>query len=222
MSALSDRSQRSYHLRVECPPDLAFLDIDLLREAGAEDLQEGTEDEYHARTGPDYAQMYSTARLETADHTATVEVRVPFVGYLRAIWITSMFTAGVFLAGQVWLERLSGAADAQADAAVALLLVGPSILAAYLVRPGEHAIATRLLRPARYAIACAGLLSYVGAGCIVFGVRDAHLAVIWTILSSIAVLIAGFMSFIVVRTRKELADAASGHGLTRPGRVIVF
>jgi hypothetical protein len=164
---------------------------------------------YETRVDVESAQVYTTPSIVPADHVVAVTMRVPLVGYLRAVWLTSVALAAILLMGRWLIGRLEEAMAQRADAAVALLLVAPSLLAAYLIRPGEHAIASRLLRPIRYAIAVAGSLSYVGAASLVLGWRGTPERVVWTVIAAIAALIAIGITIVVDLTRRDLNEVAA-------------
>lgn len=97
---------------------------------------------------------------------ASVRLRLgpPFGGAVLAMFVTSLIVAALLWVVEDRLVELDG----QTSAAVLLLL--PALLAAYLVRPGEHAFATRLLRGVRLASLVVGLCAIVGATVIGAGV----------------------------------------------------
>jgi hypothetical protein len=108
------------------------------------------------------------------------------------------------LGGYIFLDRLVGVAENQSDAAVALLLVAPSLLTAYLVQPGEHPIASRVLRPLRYLVALSALSTYVVASMLVLGFSKAVISTWWLRLTQFAVGVSVVLLAAVVATVLDL------------------
>lgn len=213
---------RSYHMRIEAPQDLVLTDVVLVRVERDETVTPSAAESYEAKLSAESAQVYTTSTMRPAEHVVGVTMRVPVVGYLRAIWLTSVATAIVLAVGRWQIERVEAAIQQRADAAVALLLVAPSLLAAYLVRPGEHAIASRLLRPIRYAIAGAGSLSYVAAALLVLGWTGDRLRIAWLVLAAMSVAIAVAVSAVVGLTRRDINAAAEAMTGTDRRTIVVL
>jgi hypothetical protein len=213
---------RSYHIRIEAPEELALTDVVLVRVERDQSAKPSSAESYEARLSAESAQVYTTSTMRPAEHVVGVTMRVPIVGYLRAIWLTSVATA-VVLAVALWqIDRVEAASQQRADAAVALLLVAPSLVAAYLVRPGEHAIASRLLRPTRYAIAASGSLSYVAAALLVLDWSGDDLRVAWWAIAVISALIAIAITVVVALTKRDLKAAAEAMTRTDRRTVVVL
>lgn len=105
--------------------------------------------------GPDRAHVYyvgTAARLR-----AQVSLHAPTSGFLRASLYTALFAVAIFASGIALHDRVK---NANVDASVALLLLVPTLLAAYLARPGEHALLGRQIRPVRYALAALVLADF--------------------------------------------------------------
>jgi hypothetical protein len=207
---------RSYHMQIEAPQDMVLTDVVLVRVERDPAVQPTSAESYEARLSAESAQVYTTSTMKPAEHVVGVTMRVPIVGYLRAIWLTALATAAVLGIGYWQMDRVEAAVQQRADAAVALLLVAPSLLAAYLVRPGEHAIASRLLRPTRYAIAATGGLSYAAASLLVLGWSGNDLRLAWCVIAACSVLIALAITVVVALTRRDLRSA--GDAMTRTDR----
>ena len=58
-------------------------------------------------------------------------------------------------------------AKAEADAVVALLLLGPGLVSAYVVRPGEHGRVSGFLRGPRSLVGVSGLTAFFAAALVV-------------------------------------------------------
>ena len=83
--------------------------------------------------------------------------------------VLAMFLTSLIVVALLWVvEGRLADLDGQTSAAVLLLL--PALLAAHLVRPGQHAFATRLLRGVRCLSLVVGVCAIVGATVIGAGV----------------------------------------------------
>jgi multisubunit Na+/H+ antiporter MnhC subunit len=87
-------------------------------------------------------------------------------GYLRSLILASGFNATILGVGIALHDALTPAGT-NIDAAVAVLLVAPGLVSAYLARPGEHVLVGRLVRPLRYALVLSTLAVYVAAGAVI-------------------------------------------------------
>jgi len=79
----------------------------------------------------------------------------------RAGFLTSALVASVITTTMLSLAALKAPdvlRDGKSDAGAAALLLAPTLLAAYIVRPGEHVITSKMLRWARYALVADGIL----------------------------------------------------------------
>lgn len=217
---------RGYHLRVESPPGMVLTDAALFRvfdETNFEvpdDLESAPLRGYQKRIGPEGAQIYGTSSLRSGvPQRAAVALRVPILGFLRAAWLASILTLGVLLAGRLFMNDIERALSSRADAGVAIALIGPTLLAAYLVRPDEHAITSRLVRPLRYALAVSALLSYMGAGSLVIADGSDNLETFWNWLLVGSSIVAAYLSTVVAATQLDLRTASKLPVDTQPDSV---
>lgn len=111
---------------------------------------------------PDRAHVYAS-ELGRKRLQAHLAVHVPLPGFLRAAFLSVVLSFVTLLAGLILHDDLQKATS-DVDAAVALLLLAPTLLSAYLVRPGEHALVSDLLRWVRYLITMSMVAVYVAAG----------------------------------------------------------
>jgi hypothetical protein len=81
----------------------------------------------------------------------------------RALLVSSLMASVVItiLLGALW--RAPGSLVHHEDAAVALLVIFPALLALLVVRPGEHPITTQLVRGVRFLVIAAAMLPVVDA-----------------------------------------------------------
>lgn len=88
-----------------------------------------------------------------------IRLRAVRAGFLTAGLVTAWLVVALLHFGHNQLPKLTGS---NLEATAALLLVLPTILAAYLLRSGEHQLASRLLLGPRLLLAsrvCNGLLA---------------------------------------------------------------
>ncbi len=79
-------------------------------------------------------------------------------------FITGATVAGIFVAVAMWAAFfLAGAAKSSPNSVPTLLLLVPSVIAAYAVRPSVHRLTARLLRGARVVVMVSALLPFIGA-----------------------------------------------------------
>ncbi len=211
----------SYHLRFEAPPEIALTEVGLFRIQREQIRSPGPAESYDARMGAESVQVYTTSTIEPGEHVVAVSMRVAILGHLRAMWLTSLAMAAVLIAGRTLLTRLDIATQNRSDAAIALLLVAPSLVAAYLVRPGEHVMVSRLLRPIRYGLAAGACLNYVGAAVLVLGWQGGGLSTTWTIIAVASGAIAVAISLVVLLTKRDLDSAAEHEGSTEQRKILV-
>jgi hypothetical protein len=104
------------------------------------------------------------------DAAVVVELRMKRGGFLRPAFLTCLLASGLLIAGCYRLSALA----ANVEPATTLLLLVPGLLAAYLVRPGEHALAAFLLFGIRVMVLIAGLCSVIAGALLVakVGVHD--------------------------------------------------
>jgi hypothetical protein len=96
----------------------------------------------------------------------------------------AVITTSIVLAAFVVLT-LRGVPGDHSDSAVAALLVAPSALAIYVVRPFEHGLTSRLLFGIRSVVTAAGLLAFAAAAMVA---TDARRTAAWWVAAGLAFL----------------------------------
>jgi hypothetical protein len=96
---------------------------------------------------------------------------------LPPAWLTTVIVAAITTAVAVSTD-----AFASQNSGTALLLVGPSALALYIVRPLENRLTTRVLLGARAIVTAAGLVSFATAVLLALGSRGWFAQIMWTTL----------------------------------------
>lgn len=147
---------RSYHLRFAAPLD---LEVESLSPNGDPEQWDGYWKRAHNR-----AHAYLTA-IDADVASLTVSLRSVPSQFLR----TAMLSSWMVLLIQVLVLVLSdeiGAIVEQggADAAIAVLLVLPTVISTYVARPGSHRLSNRALTWPRILIGFSALFPYITAG----------------------------------------------------------
>ena len=175
------------HIHVEAPDGLFFdNDAHLWELRGVIDTAKRAEPAtgratYEKRITPERIAIY-TAGLRQGAYTVTLTMRPKVAGFLRASSLTVLMTALLLLAGaaaQIWGHRLTPPVGISTEAAVALILVVPSIMSAYLAREGEHDLLSGLVRWPRIAVAATGVSALIAGGALVLQVAGTALVLVW-------------------------------------------
>jgi hypothetical protein len=147
----------SYHLQVESPPGVETRDIDLF----ATVEEEGDVDRWKRDHG---VHLYvNRARLaEEGAGMALLTLRVGRRGFMTLSWLSAVLSATI-----IWLFDLTARDHVESpEATAAVLLFGPALLAALVVRPGEHPVATKLFSGIRFLVALNGILVVAAAAAV--------------------------------------------------------
>ena len=114
---------------------------------------------------------------------AIVELRMKRGGFLIAAFLTCALAGGMLTASCHRLPKISE----NVEAATTLLLLVPGVLAAYLVRPGEHALAGALLLGTRVMLLAAACCSVIAGALLVAKLELNDLERCWVILRDVAI-----------------------------------
>jgi hypothetical protein len=176
----------SYHLQVESPPGVETRDIDLF----ATVEEDGDVDRWTRDHG---AHLYvNRARLaDEGAGMALLTLRIGRRGFMTLAWLSAVLSATI-----LWLFDLTAQRNFESpEATAAVLLFGPALLAALVVRPGEHPVATKLFSGIRLLVALNGVL-VVAAAAAVAGVRPEgwNTEHVWFIAAIVASASAGMVT----------------------------
>ena len=183
----------SYHFEFQAPPGLEVSAAELVvlpqrpeTDTIAEDVDDDAEDftfEAHpGRVVGPLAHVYVSEVAPEHVGIARVWVRPPLEGLLRA-GLASTLLATVIFFFFLWDDRIKAV---EGSGPAGLLLAVPSLLAAVLVRPGEHRMATNLFSGIRGVTATSGLMAYVGAILIIGKIKDPALVNSWRVLAIVS------------------------------------
>lgn len=151
----------SYHLQVESPPGVETRDIDLLAT-----VEEEAGTNKWSRDHGAHLYVSRTRLVQDSAGLALLTLRIGRRGFMTLAWLSAVLSATL-----LWLFDLTARKRFESpEATAAVLLFGPALLAALVVRPGEHPVATKLFSGIRLLIALNGIL-VVAAAAAVAGVR---------------------------------------------------
>ncbi len=182
------RNTPSYHLQVRAPEGLETRRVELLAElCDAEGRVVSPID----ATTPDCAHLYFSEASVRRMGKAIVSLRVGRRGLL-----SYSLVACAAIAAMLWefadhhAAIAAGSADSRA-AAVAVLLLVPTLMLLFAIRPGEHSLATQLLSGLRGILAVEALLC-VAAAAVLVGVEPFHedLPTLWRFAADVATVLA--------------------------------
>lgn len=111
-------------------------------------------DEFFLRISPDRAVIYA-AGLRRKGTAVVFSLWPSSEGFFNPAILTSLVgivLLGLGAIGEYLNDVLTKKLEGNLDAAVALLLVAPSLYSVYLSRPGEHELRSRMLTWPRYAV----------------------------------------------------------------------
>ena len=209
----------SYHFEFQAPPGLEVVASELVvlhqrpeTEAGAvgsDDDDEEADVPFEAHPGRlvgPLAHVYVSEMAPEYVGIARVWLRPPLEGLLRAALATTFLATAIFIFF-MWDDRIK---NIEGSAPAGLLLAVPSLVAAFLVRQGEHRMATNLLSGIRGATATSGLMAYVGAILIIGKIKDPALVNAWRILAIVSVIC--FVALLGAAVGRNPADMLSEEG----------
>lgn len=169
-------TSESYHFEFTSPPGLPIAESSLQ----VADAEDETTMHLATLTGA-RAHAYVSQQDGSAQGVMSIWLRPSRSGLLRASLVTAMTSAIIFWS-LLWDDRilkLSG------DSAAALLLAIPGIIAAFIVRPGEHGMTTDLVRGIRVQVSLVGGAAYAGALALVGSLDEATLLKTWRALGAV-------------------------------------
>lgn len=217
------------HLRIECPAGVAFQSAHLWSLDGSlqagQHLQAGRSTlTYQKRVGHQRAAVYTSQLPRRGLYALALEMRANPSGFLRRSQYFVGVTAAMLAAGSVaefcWktLKSLSHAAEPT----VALLLLVPTVLLAFVAREGDHQILGDLLRLPRLIIASIGFATLVSAASIVLELNDEALGWIWAASALWCVIVAVWLRIVVWLANRASHRVAETQGVTVEVPVVVF
>jgi|GEM_PF-5306669 len=193
------------HLRIDAPDgmfleSLYLWDVPGLLTPGSRKIRpaQGAR-RYERRLIPERGVIY-TSGLGRGEYYVALSMRPKVQTFLRPSQLTVLASFVFLVAGalaQTFGRRLSSPSS-NTEAAVALLLVVPSVMSAFLARAGEHQLLSDLLRWPRLAVGASAYISLLAGGAMVVHVAGTPLAIVWYVAAAITGLV---LLLLVVVTR---------------------
>jgi len=171
----------SYHLEVAAPTD---LEIDAAQLRFEPVNPDGDQVPENVTVGGclQRAHLYAGQVGTEFQAKAVIYLRRQRDAFLRSAFLTALLVCVLLAIGLSRLDDLLGTANSgQGQTGAALLLITPTLLAAYIVRPGEHRLATKILGGVRMLVVGAALCAIVAVGVLAAGYSSCTSRVIWSI-----------------------------------------
>ncbi len=170
---------RSFHFELGVPDGLEIVSSSL--DVGEQSLTSETFVGRRTHLGLDEPTYGSVGR-------ALVRVRAERQGFLSSALLLGLVTFVLLVVGFIRLDVIA----TEVEAVGPVLLIVPALLAAFLVRPGEHALASRILAGTRIALTVAGVANVAAAAILVADLDPEVRCVAWwlpLLLSTIGVVV---------------------------------
>lgn len=193
---------QSHHFEFTAPPGLEIVDANLFIATDDEEEEEEEGRLHEGQVVGPRAHLYAAAEPPEANAIASVWLRPPKVGLLRASLATAAITLGVFIFFS-WGDRIQTVGG---NAAIALLLTVPGLIGGFIVRPGEHGLATNLLVGVRATVSLSGIVAYAGAILVGGGIEGAALTIWWKALAVVAGLCLSSLAVAYFAARRRALD----------------
>jgi hypothetical protein len=171
----------SYHAEVSAPQDAELVALYVDDGNLKWDLEPAPWDDPRGRL---HARI-TEGHFQTAGQVITI-LRARPAGFLRSALAICALTFALLLGGRLSLDQIVGEVEATAT----LLLLIPGLLAAYILRPGEHALVTSLLSGVRLIVLLVGAAAVVAASLLVAQVSRPTLEYAWTTLTALVACLA--------------------------------
>jgi hypothetical protein len=192
----------SYHFELQAPAALQVSEAELLLRVPGPGSEAGPWQRVDREFGTSTRTHLYPARLPPgSEGRAKVQLRLLSSTLVRSAWLIALFASVVLTLGAVLLDRIV-AEEAPSDAAAAVLVTVPSVLALFLARPGEPDLTTELSMGIRLLSVLTAALTFVAAGSLVVA-RKADPLALWVGLACASWSIAAILSVTWWQTRRR-------------------
>lgn len=194
----------SYHFTIYPPPGLRVSRVEVLDDESEDVL---------ARSDPrgEIAHVYLGSVEPGTTAYADVTLRPSLPGLVRTGALFSLINAILLTLFLMLAEHVT------TDAGTSLLLTLPSVVAIFLVRPGEHPLATHLIFGLRAVIALGGLLPFALATGLALGVSSEFKLLLMKELVALAWIVALAAGVACISALMAVRRAAQGPESQRNG-----
>lgn len=210
------------HLRIEAPPGVilenAFLwSLDEQFEAGMKALPPTTSERvYQRRLTLGRASLY-TAGVTQGTYAVVLGLRANPSGFLRRAQYVILLALLLLVSGtaaELLFDTLADIGDNQTDPTVALMLLVPTLLVAYVAREGDHQILGDLLRVPRFLVASTGLATLFSAIALVAGVSGWWLTGTWLVAAIWCAIVLLWLRAVNYLSRRSISAVSGEQGET--------
>lgn len=218
------------HIRIEAPPGVLFEDaylwtLDERLPLGMDALPPaGIDRKYQRRVTQGRVAIY-TAGMAQGNFAVALSMRANPTGFLRrsqyVIALAFFLLASGAIADVLW-NTLGDIQNDQTDPTVALMLLVPTFLVAYVAREGDHQILGDLLRAPRFVVASTGLATLLSATALVAGVEDWWLTGLWIGAAVLCLAVLYWLRTVNHRVRVALDRVLPRQGQTETLPLTVF
>jgi hypothetical protein len=204
----------TYHLRVNAPDGLKFTAGALIPLAVDQRTRETrAEPPIAASRSHQEPHVYVRDLPLASSGVAWFDIRARGATVVRAAWLTALATALILGLGSLSVSTLTDPTNAAGtQAAATLLLIIPTIAAAYVARPSEHHMTTSIVFGVRFLTLVSGAASF-GAACVLaLSARGTLAQVAWDACAVIAILVSVALTLTTVQTLLEGQSARNWLG----------
>lgn len=217
------------HLRVVAPPGTFLQSVTLV------DLSVDVESQYkhlvpafgagrfQSRVTPERAVIYSKG-LPEGSYSVMVALRPALGGFVRPA-IFSVGASLLLIVGGLWEEASRGVLTSgrfSIEAAVAILLIFPSLSTAYIAGEGEHELLRRLLTYPRVTLALSAIATVLAAGVVVIDVSRRATEIWWLVAAVVNALVLTLLLCIHTVSRRSEKSVRKDYRKTRSDRPVRF
>ncbi len=208
----------AHHVQIEAPPEVELSSAELKAFSPRDRLNPGMIDRPISAPIPTYvkretgptrrAHIYLDNTPQIGMGSLRTELRGSHGGFLRGA-----LAAAFLITAMLWLFFLRADSIAGQTTSASILLLAPGLLAAYIVRPGEHLLARKLRRPWRWLLTFDGILALLAAAAFVAfspgsNVKDPDapevLSLVWLLC---AILASAILAILVASWRRSRVAA---------------
>lgn len=217
------------HLRIEAPPgvlleEAALWSLDERLTPGQKALPSSGDRTYQRRLTLERTALY-TAKLPGSSFAVALSMRANPSGFLRRAQYVIGLGFLMILAGAVaqlaW-DTLTDVRRSNADPTVAMMLLVPTLLVAYVAREGDHQVLSDLLRAPRLLVASTGLVTLACAGGLVAGVPGAYLCGLWFASAAWCLVVLVWLRAVNMLSQSVIEDVRENQGTTSILPVTIF
>ena len=212
---------RSYHLEITVPEDLIITDAILTREII---VDRQILDFFEIRRSANSVSIHTTDSMPVGLYSLVIQVDLKIQGLFRALFTSVLIASALLIACDFLIHPLWIATRHKSESAITILLVVPTLITTYLIRPGEHALTSRMLLSLRICGGLVALVDYMAAGLTILTQNNQQQLFnrLWGFFSVSALALAIVISAAVFLSRSRTNLAKKLYGSTQSRQVEEF